>query len=245
MLNTPLSVLARLLGRRRDSSEEAPTPVTSSPREALARLVARLDEAISHSEQALAEAVNAARSQESRQHTASESAGHWADKLRQAEARRYAAWSRGASPRQLAVLDDLVRTAAQESVNAEKLATSLQPRVDEQNLQLKAMRADLEKLRRTREDLQDRRSELIARSSLAEAEAQVASVLADIAAGNPTSELTRIESEVRAQEAAADGKKTVAALADPDRAFDDEFDRLMAAHDGEAHIENIRKETKR
>lgn len=244
MLNTPLSVLARLLGRRRGSSEEPPTPVAASPREALAALVQRLDDAISASEQALAEAVNAARSLESRQHTASESADHWTDKLRQAEARRSAAWSRGASARQLAALDDLVKAAAKESVSAERLSASLQPRVDEQSLQLKAMRVDLEKLRRTREDLQDRRSELIARSSLAEAEAQVASVLADIAAGNPTSELTRIESEVRAQEAAADGKKAVAALADPGKAFDDEFDRLTAAHDSAAHIESTRKESK-
>lgn len=229
-------------GHRANGTASLDADTISSPREALSALVARLDAAISSSQQAFAEAVNAARSLEARQQTAREDADTWSDKARQAEARRRAAEASGADQRRLASLDALVRDAVQRGVNAEKLAAELQPLVDERTAQLKAIRADLERLERTREDLQDRRSELIARSSLAEAESQVAAVLADLASDSPTSELSRIESAVRTQEATAAGRTAVAALANPDKAFDDEFEALIAAHETQTRVDDLRKE---
>ena len=138
---------------------------------------------------------------QSRQSEARCAVAEWTDKARQAEARRRSVRETpAADPEQLTRLDELVKDAVRRSVRAEQLAGDLDGDIADRSAHLAALKKDLAALRRKRDDLADRRSELIARESLTEARSEVAAVLADLSESNPTSELARIESDVRGRE---------------------------------------------
>lgn len=232
----------------RPRADEKPAPMGTdahdeTARQALAELAARLDAGIEHTQQAFAEAVNAARSTQARRQEALDGVDEWSDKARQAEARRRTVLAAPDHDReQLQRLDELIEDAVRRSVDAETLAEELRPVVNDRVAATKALKADLAALRRRREELEDRRGELVAREDLARARSEVADVLADLAVDAPDSRMGRIEAQVRSDSRAAEGRAAVAALSSPDTAFDAELSELMRSEETRGRIADLRKE---
>lgn len=218
-----MSIIHRIFARQR---AEAPAAPMLPPKAALVVLTRKLDDAIAASEQAYAESVNAARTIGARHQEALTAAGIWRDKARQADARSKSIVRLGSTDKAAALAVDASRRAIQAEMEAARLA----PQVTDGEAQIAAIRADLEKLHRTREDLRDQQASLGARSSLAAAESLVAAALADMSIENPASEMNRIIGAIRTEEAVAAGHSELARLASPDKAFDDAYASPMAEH---------------
>lgn len=227
-MKTILRLIQLLFARPRTSRDDHPersVGLDASVRVRLNQMVDRLDRALFESQQAFAEEVNALRSLETRHQEAEFAVDSWADKAKQA-ALRLQRQKPGSS--KIGQLSELVAHAEYQSQEAQRLVLRLQPEIEQRKTQIALLKRDLQKLETTRADLEDRRSDLRARSVLAAAEENVAGVLKDLSHTDSTSEMAQIEEQVRQQEARATGVSEVAALADPERAFNEAFDQLMA-----------------
>lgn len=142
-------------------------------------------------------------------------------------------------------LDSLAEKAVRRQVRAERRVAELAPTLTQQQSVVDQLTTGMTTMRERLEDLGHRRSDVVSRIRATEAKERVVSAITSLNTGDPTSDISRIESTVKRREALTQGKVEVATLSFQSRLDElDEFSddalvqqRLGAIRSGSAPAE--------
>jgi len=128
------------------------------------------------------------------------------------------------SPSEAARFDELAKSALRRQIQAESRVASLGETVAQQRAFAATLTDALAGLRAKRDELIQKREELHARARMAEAQQQIHEAFDDMDVVDPTSDIGRMEEQVRQEEAMARGMAEVSASS-----VEGQFDALEAS----------------
>lgn len=175
------------------------------PEKMLNQLVTDFTNSIAEAEEAVAQTIANTRMAEEDLRIDRDAAQEWGRKAAAASAKadelRASGDTAGAEK-----FDSLAKVALSRQISFEREVTEAEPRIAQQNATVDQLKDGLTVMRTKLEDLKNRRSQLIGRARAAEAQAQVQESMSAIDVLDPTSELSRFEDRIRAQEATVKGR---------------------------------------
>ena len=180
------------------------------PEKMLDQMVRDYTNNIAEAEEAVAQTIGNLRLLEDDSREAHESSGEWGNKALAAshKADEY----RGAGNAVDAdKFDALAKIALKRQISFETQVRTFAPQIASQTELVNKLKEGLNQMRAKREELVQKKDELIARAKMAQAQTQVQETLKSVNVMDPTSEVSRFEEKIRAQEARARGMAEVAA----------------------------------
>ena len=195
------------------------------PEKMLDQLVTDFTNSIADAEEAVAQTIAHVRMAEDDMRIDREAAVEWGRKAAAASAKaeelRSSGDTAGADR-----FDGLARVALSRQISFEREVTDAEPRIAQQNATVEELKNGLTVMHTKLDDLKSRRSQLVARARAAEAQAKVQQSMGSIDVMDPTSELSRFEDKIRAQEAMVQGREEARATT-----LEDQFAELESYGD--------------
>ncbi|MCW4465474.1 PspA/IM30 family protein [Glutamicibacter sp. MNS18] len=203
------SFFARLFRIGRSNAHAALDSI-EDPQRMLDQSVRDYTNNISEAESAVAQTIGNLRMQEEDHAKALRDAKEWGGKALAAsnKADEFNAAGDSANAQKF---NQLATMAIQKQMASEKAAAALEPTIRTQQEVVQRLKTGLDSMKAKRQELVAKRNELVARARNAKTQGQMMDALKSLDLGDPTSEISRFEAQVRQDEAKARGAAELAA----------------------------------